>query len=50
MIKLSAQFLLGISAWEIISVDWRIDFAIRSKQGGRDNTPVRKVFVLDFLE
>jgi len=30
----------GISAWEIISLDWRIDFAIRSKQGGRDNTPV----------
>ena len=30
----------GIGAPELIGVDWRLDYAIRSKHGGRGNLPM----------
>ena len=31
---------IGISAPQLVGVDWRLDYAIRSKHGGRGNMPV----------
>ena len=55
--SISSMFLSGISCWEIVDLDWRIDFALRSKHGGRENYPVKitrskasiTVIVVEFL-
>lgn len=31
---------LGIAAPTIVDIDWRIDYTVRSKQGGRENKPL----------
>jgi COMM domain containing 3 len=31
---------LGISAPMIVDIDWRLDYSIRSKHGGRNNIPM----------
>lgn len=33
-------FLIGISAPMIVDIDWRLDYSIRSKHGGRNNIPM----------
>mmetsp|Transcript_14526 Transcript_14526/g.21874 ORF Transcript_14526/g.21874 Transcript_14526/m.21874 type:complete len:186 (+) Transcript_14526:126-683(+) len=30
----------GISAPAIVDIDWRLDYSVRSKHGGRNNTPM----------
>ncbi len=31
---------LGISASSIVGIDWRLDYSVRSKHAGQDNTPL----------
>jgi hypothetical protein len=33
-------FATGISAPMIVDIDWRLDYSIRSKHGGRNNIPM----------
>ncbi len=31
---------IGISFPAIVGIDWRLDYSVRSKHGGRENTPL----------
>jgi hypothetical protein len=31
---------IGISAAQIVGIDWRLDYSVRSKHAGQDNTPL----------
>ena len=30
----------GVSAAQIVGIDWRLDYSVRSKHAGQDNTPL----------
>jgi len=37
---LSYLILTGISAPQLVDVDWRLDYHVRSKLGGKENKPI----------
>lgn len=36
----SHMSVTGISAAQIVGIDWRLDYSVRSKHAGQDNTPL----------
>ena len=36
----SLTICIGLSAANIVGIDWRLDYSVRSKHGGQENTPL----------